>query len=479
MTVAVDPLSLPHTFTMTIDGEPVAGEAGFDVVDPATGEVFAQAPDCSSAQLDAAFAAARRAQPAWARDETARVESLRAVGARLREHASTIATLMVREQGKPLEGARREVELAAAWFDHYAALELPVEVVADRDLERIEKVHRPLGVVAAIAPWNAPIMLAVWKLAPALRAGNTVVLKPSPFTPLSTLAAGEALRDVLPPGVLNVVTGRDPLGALMVAHPVPRKVSFTGSTATGAAVAASAAGDLKRVTLELGGNDPAIVLGDVDPAAIADRLYAAAFINSGQICLAVKRVYAHADVYDAVVEELARRARAAVLGNGLDPATTLGPLSTEPQLRRVVDLVDDALARGAVAAAGGEAAVGGGYFYRPTVLRDAVDGMAVVDEEQFGPVLPVVSFDHVDAVVDRVNDSPFGLTASVWSADVDAAAEVAARIDAGQVTVNGHMTGLRPSLPFSGHKHSGVGIENGLEGLLEYTSTTVLIRPKG
>ncbi|MEW2513806.1 aldehyde dehydrogenase family protein [Streptomyces sp. NPDC046870] len=346
--------------------------------------------------------------------------------------------------------------------------------------EFIEKVHKPLGVVAAIAPWNAPLMLAMWKIAPALRAGNTVVLKPSPCTPLSTLAMGELLRSVFPAGVLNVVSGLDPLGARMVEHPVPCKVSFTGSTATGKKVAASAANSLKRVTLELGGNDPAIVLPDADPVAIADKLFWGGFVNSGQICLAVKRVYVHSTIHDSLVEELAQRARTAVVGDGFDPRSTLGPLTNTMQRDKVAQLVSAAIDDGAVAVTGGEALPGQGYFYPPTILANAKDGMAVVDEEQFGPVMPVVAYDDLDAVIERVNTSPFGLTASVRSTDLDAAARVATQLDAGQVTVNAHAHahGLRPYLPFSGHKDSGIGVENALEGLAEYTSTTVLIHPK-
>ncbi|MFF5554029.1 aldehyde dehydrogenase family protein, partial [Streptomyces olivaceoviridis] len=464
--------------TMTIDGKQVAGEATFDVVDPATGEAFAQAPAATVAQVDAAMEAAQRAQVPWAQDETARQKAMNAAADQLDEHADELATTLVREQGRPFANAVREIKLAVLWLRHFAGLELQREILVDSETEWVEKIRHPLGVVAAITPWNAPILLATWKLAPALRTGNTVVLKPSPYTPLTTLAMAELFARVLPAGVFNVVTGPDPLGASLTEHTIPRKVSMTGSTATGRRVAAAAGADLKRVTLELGGNDPAIVLGDVTPSAIADKLFDSALINSGQICFAVKRVYAHADVYDAVVGELARRASDARLGDGFDPQTTHGPLSNKTQLDKVAHYVDDAVARGATAVTGGYVLARPGYFYAPTVLRDAVDGMPVVDEEQFGPVIPVIRFDDVDVVVDRINAQEFGLTASVWSADVDAAAAVAARIDAGQVSVNAHGSGFRPSLPFSGHKHSGIGVENGIEVLSEYTSTTVLVRPQ-
>ncbi|MDQ0784949.1 aldehyde dehydrogenase family protein [Streptomyces sp. B3I8] len=468
-------LHRPHV--MTINGQPVEGAATFGVVDPSTGDVFAQAPDCTPEQLDAAMRAAQLAQPPWAQDEDARRRALLTAADLLEAHADDLARILIREQGRPASFTG-EMDLVVAWLRYFGNVEMPREVLIDNDTEFIEKVHKPLGVVAAIAPWNAPLMLAMWKIAPALRAGNTVVLKPSPYTPLSTLAMGELLQSVVPAGVLNVVSGLDPLGARMVEHPVPRKVSFTGSTATGKKVAASAANSLKRVTLELGGNDPAIVLPDADPAAIADRLFWGGFVNSGQICLAVKRVYVHSTIRDRLVEELAARARAAVVGGGFDPRTTLGPLTNAMQRDKVAHLVSAAIDDGAVAVTGGEAPSGQGYFYPPTILTNAKDGMAVVDEEQFGPVMPIVAYDDLDAVIEQVNTSPFGLTASVWSTDLDAAARVAARLDAGQVTINAHANGLRPYLPFSGHKESGIGVENALEGLAEYTSTTVLIRPK-
>ncbi|MFI9837590.1 aldehyde dehydrogenase family protein [Nonomuraea sp. NPDC051941] len=338
-----------------------------------------------------------------------------------------------------------------------------------------EVIRRPLGVVAAITPWNLPIALAMWKIAPALRAGDTMVLKPSPYTPLTTLAMGEMLAQILPPGVLNVISGRDPLGALMTAHPVPRKISFTGSTATGKRVAAAAAEDLKRVTLELGGNDPAIVLDDADPERIADSLFWSAFANNGQVCLAVKRVYAPERLYDDLVEALAVRARSVRVGAGTADGAQLGPINNRPQYERVAALVGDALEHGAVAAAGGRPIDRPGYFYQPTVLSGATDGTRVVDEEQFGPALPVIAYRDLGQAVERANGTAYGLTASVWSPDLDRAARVAAELDCGQVSINAHGRGVRPDLPFGGHKWSGLGVENGPWGLYGYTELQVLV----
>ena len=459
--------------TMTIDGKAVPAEESFGVINPSTGEVFAQAPECTQAQLDRAMESAAAAFPAWSRDIDARREALRACANVLREKSQEIGPTLTREQGKPLQKAAVEFFGAGLWFDATAELEIPVEVVQDDDKKRIEVHRRPLGVVAAITPWNFPVILAAWKLAPALLAGNTVVIKPSPYTPLSTLALGEALRDVLPPGVVNVVSGGDDLGKWMTSHPVPRKISFTGSVATGKHVAASAAPDLKRVTLELGGNDAAIVLPDLDPAAVADKIFWAAFQNTGQVCSAIKRVYVHEDHYASAVEALAERARSVVMGDGMDEKTELGPLNNAPQFERVKELVGDAIQAGATVAAGGAARAGKGYFFEPTVLSDLAEGVRIVDEEQFGPALPILRYRDVDDAIERANRTTFGLSGSVWSGDRERAADVASRLDCGTAWVNQHLE-LTPKAPFGGAKWSGIGVENGHWGLYGFTETRTL-----
>ncbi|HEV2887394.1 MAG TPA: aldehyde dehydrogenase family protein [Jatrophihabitans sp.] len=463
-------------FAMTIDGSAVAGE-GLPVRNPATARVFAQAPACTPEQLDRAMAAAARAYPIWRRSDAVRRAVLREAAGLILSSVGELAPLLTAEQGKPRSEAATEVRAAGAWLRYYAELEIPREVVQDDRRGFVEVLHRPLGVVAAITPWNYPIALALWKIAPALRAGNTMVLKPSPYTPLATLALGRLLSEVLPAGVLNVVSGPDPLGALLTEHPAPRKVSFTGSAASGRQVAAAAASDLKRMTLELGGNDPAIVLDDADPEAIADALFWGAFVNNGQMCMAVKRVYVAQRLYCDVVAALAERARTVPVGDGSAKANRLGPVSTAAQFDRVRELVRDALAHGAVAAAGGTALDRPGYFFAPTILSEVSDGMRVVDEEQFGPVLPVIGYRDVEDAIRRANGTQYGLTASVWSPDLDRAAAVAARLEAGQVSINIHAGAVRPDLPFSGHKHSGIGAENGLWGLYGYTDVQVLTRP--
>jgi acyl-CoA reductase-like NAD-dependent aldehyde dehydrogenase len=351
-------------------------------------------------------------------------------------------------------------------------------VLQDDERGHAELVHRPLGVVAAITPWNYPLLLAGWKLGPALLVGNTVVLKPSPFTPLSTLALGRALAGVLPPGVVSVVSGGDELGAWMTSHPAVAKISFTGSVPTGKAVAAAAAPDLKRFTLELGGNDAAIVLDDADPAVIERGLFWGAFINNGQICAGIKRIYVPERLHGDVVEALAHRASRIRVGPGTDAGVQLGPVQNQQQFDRVAGLVADALARGATAAAGGHPMDRDGYFFAPTILTGVAEGTPIVDEEQFGPAVPVIGYRDLDDAVARANDTRYGLSGSVWSADPDRAAAVAERLECGTAFVNDHLT-LQPYMPFGGMKWSGMGVENGPWGLAEFTALQVLYRARG
>ena len=388
-----------------------------------------------------------------------------------------LAPVLTAEQGKPLSDAGIEVFASAIWSQYFANLEMQPQIIQDDDEAYVELARRPLGVVAAITPWNFPLTLAFWKIAPALLAGNTLVLKPSPYTPLTTLKVGELLRDVFPPGVVNIVSGGDELGALMTSHPVPRKVSFTGSVETGKKVAMSAAPDLKRVTLELGGNDPAIVLDDADPAVVASAIFAGAFNNNGQVCSAIKRVYVPEALYDDVVEGLAQHARSIKVGEGTEEGVKLGPINNEPQYERVKELVADALSNGATAVTGGKAMDRAGYFFEPTILAGLSDGTRIVDEEQFGPALPVVSYRDLGDAIDRANATHFGLSGSVWGADTDRAAAVAAQLECGTAWINTHLA-LSPQQPFGGFKWSGIGVENGPWGLAEFSEFQVVHRSK-
>lgn len=460
-------------FTMTINGKAVAGSKTVGVINPATGKTFAQVPDCSKAELDQAMDSAQKAFTSWSKDINLRRKVLGECSAALMNPPEGLARTLTQEQGKPLDKAGQEVMGTAFWAQYTSTLELPVEVVQDNAQSHIEVRRKPLGVVAAITPWNYPIMLAMWKIAPALLAGNTVVLKPSPFTPITTLMLGEILRDIIPPGVLNVVSGGDELGAMMTSHRVPRKISFTGSVETGKKVAAAAAPDLKRVTLELGGNDAAIVLPDVNPKEVAQKIFWGAFENSGQICSAIKRVYVHEKVYSTVLETLGEIAQGVKVGNGLEAGTQLGPLNNKPQFERVTELVEDAKKHGAKIVTGGKRLGNEGYFYAPTIVSEISDGVRLVDEEQFGPALPVMPYKDVDEAVRRANSTTYGLSGSVWGTDSDQAAEVAKQLECGSAWVNQHLA-IAPNLPFGGAKWSGIGVENGPWGLLGFTEIQVV-----
>lgn len=460
-------------YRLLINGELVPGEETMDVVNPATEEVLAACPRASEAQLDQAVAAAKAAFPAWS--ATPMEERKAVVGAiadALEAHATEFAQLLTQEQGKPLADATGEVYGTAAFFRYFLSLDLPVEVLDDSDGRRVEAHRKPLGVVGAIVPWNFPLILMAFKLPPALIAGNTLVLKPAPTTPLTTLKLAGLMKDIVPPGVVNVVTDANDLGAPLTAHPDVAKISFTGSTATGAKVMAGAAGLIKRITLELGGNDAGVVLDDVDPKEIAPKLFQSAFQNSGQVCIAMKRLYVHDKVYDAVVDELAALANEAIIGDGLQQGTQLGPLQNKMQYERVKELIAEAAQSGTIVA-GGEVTDQPGYFIRPTIVRDVAEGSRIVDEEQFGPVLPVLRFTSDDEAIDRANATSYGLGGSIWSSSSERAYALADKMDAGTVWINKHAD-LDPSIPFGGAKQSGFGKELGREGFEEFTQLKVI-----
>jgi len=465
------------SYTMTIGGQAVSGASSFDVLNPATGQVIGSAPDCMPEQLDAAVAAARKAFPAWsATPIEKRREALLAIAGVLGGNVEELKRLLTSEQGKPHEGAMGDILGGAYWCQATSTLEIPEKVVEESAERHGVTRHVPIGVVGAIAPWNFPIILAMFKVAPALLAGNTVVLKPSPFTPLTTLRMGELLRGVLPDGVLNIVTGGDALGPWMTSHPGIDKISFTGSSATGRKVMASAAETLKRVTLELGGNDAAIVLPDVDVAEVAEKLFWAAFGNSGQICIATKRMYVHKDIYEPLKAAIVDYAKTVKMGDGAEQGTQLGPINNKLQYERVLDLIADSKAKGYKFLMGGDVSPAPGYFVPITIIDNPPEDSRIVQEEQFGPVLPLLSFDTLEEAIDRANASPYGLGASIWTADEAKALDISARIAAGTVWIN-ETQHLSPLGAFGGHKQSGLGSEGALEGLLEYTNTqTVYIK---
>lgn len=462
-------------FALVMDGKSVQTADHFEVLNPSTGAVVGLAPKASAGQLDDAVAAADRAQRGWAKLPDAERQRLcHAVGDVLKQNAEELARLLTLEQGKPLNGLGSRFELggAQAWTHHTADLGIPVKVLQDNNEGRIELHRKPVGVVGSITPWNWPLMIAIWHIIPAIRAGNTVVNKPSPYTPLSTLRMIELMQQVLPPGVVNCVAGEDTLGARISEHPGIGKIAFTGSSATGQKVMSSASRTLKRLTLELGGNDAGIVLPDVDPAQIAEGLFWGAFINNGQTCAALKRLYVHDDVYSEVCDALTAYARNIPVGDGLDEKNVLGPIQNRMQRDKVARLTE------AATSAGGRVLLGGaensqGLFFPLTLIADLDNGNPLVDEEQFGPVLPIIRYSDIDGVIARANDNPNGLGGSVWSKNTAKAKEIALQLECGSAWINKHGA-IQPNAPFGGVKGSGFGVEFGEEGLFENTNVQVV-----
>ncbi len=459
-------------YNLYINGASVATENHMDIFNPANGDLLGKCPVATREQLDDAVAAAAEAYKSWSQvSDEDRKNACHAIGQILEENAEELALLLTQEQGKPLNGVGSRFEMGGCqgWTHFTADLELPVEVVQDNEEGHVELHRKPLGVVGSITPWNWPLMIAIWHVIPAIRTGNTVVIKPSPFTPLSTLRMIELISGILPKGVLNVVSGRDELGQWMSEHENIQKIVFTGSCATGGKIMASAAPTLKRLVLELGGNDAGIVLPDVDASAIAEGLFWGAFINGGQTCAALKRLYVHEDVYDDVCAALTEFTKNIPMGNGLDENMIMGPIQNEMQYNKVKGLVDDAVAGGARVLLGANPEDGPGYFYPLTLLADVSDGMRIVDEEQFGPALPIIKYSNIDDAIARANDSDNGLGGSIWSTDIEKAKALANRLECGSAWINKHGA-IQPNVPFGGVKGSGIGVEFGVDGLKEYTT---------
>lgn len=466
-------------YYLSIAGKLVEAEQSFDVMNPASGKVLAKAPAATAQQLEEAIAAAKGAFKSWSvltYDE--REAYLVAYADALQEHRDELAVLLTLEQGKPLKTmAEPEVDQSISWIRQIAARRIPVEIVEENDSHIVELHHTPLGVIGAITPWNFPVLLALWKVAPALLTGNTMVIKPSPFTPLTTLRFGQIAQQVFPAGVLSVVSGGNELGPQMTAHPDIAKISFTGSTETGKHVIRSAAGTVKRLTLEMGGNDAAIVMPDADWKAAIPQLFWGAIGNSGQWCVGIKRLYVHRSYHEEFVAAFVDYARQQKMGDGLDPKVTVGPVQNKMQFDKVREFLDDIKANGQRIVLGGEIdEAREGYFIPVTVVDNPPEQSKIVQEEQFGPIVPIIVYDDVEDVVARANDSPFGLGGSVWGRDTKAAVAVANRLETGMVWVNEmHTQGV--DIPFGGHKQSGVGTEGGHEGRLLFTNPkTVLIK---
>lgn len=464
-------------YSMLINGELVSGSESFEVINPANEEIIGSAPNCTKAELDRAAEAAKAAFPAWkALGIDKRRDYLNAFAGKIMENAESLARLLTSEQGKPQAAAMGDVMGGGVWLMETAKFNLPEIVCEDTDERHGVTKFEPIGVVAGLVPWNFPVILAMFKVAPALLAGNTMVLKPAPTTPLTTLKIGELAKEVFPAGVLNIVSGDDRLGPWMTAHDAFDKVSFTGSTQTGKKVMESVAPSLKRLTLELGGNDAAIIMPDVNVEQVAEQLFWAAFQNTGQICIATKRMYIHKDVYEPLKEAITEYAKTVKVGDGSEQGTQIGPIQNKAQYNRVLELIQDAKDNGYEFLIGGHASEAPGYFVPVTILDNPPETARIVQEEQFGPVLPLMKFEDLDDVVDRANDTEYGLGASVWSDDIAKAQDIAERLQAGTVWIN-ESQHLSPHAAFGGHKQSGIGIEGSEEGLKEFcVAKTIFIK---
>lgn len=476
------PLSTMKIYQNILNGVSVESPSAFASRNPATGEVLAMVSHSTAGQVAQAVAAARAAQPHWAAQPDAeRRAAVSRVADVIGANARYLAEWVTREQGKPLggtgqseiPGALFEINACEVWTRVPAGLDMPMEVVFEDETRRDEMHRMPYGVIAAIAPWNWPLMIAIWQIIPAIRAGNTVVLKPSEYSSVGTLELARLICEVLPPGVLNTVSGPAEVGAALVESEGIDKIMFTGSDATGRKIAQAAARNLTPSTLELGGNDPAIVLPDADPKAIAMGLFWGAFLNMGQTCACAKRLYVHDSLHDAVVAEIKGLIEAMPMGNGMDPGMAMGPIQNAAQFNKVASLVDGARMGGATIVTGGQALEGAGYFYPLTLVTEIEDGADLVDQEQFGPVLPVIRYREVEDAIVSANRLGAGLGASVWSGDDARAMAVALQIEAGTVWINQHGA-VHPMVPFGGAKKSGWGVEFGMEGLRSVTQSRVI-----
>jgi acyl-CoA reductase-like NAD-dependent aldehyde dehydrogenase len=459
---------LKASFTQTIDGLAVA-TVYEDVIDPSTGEVFQKSPAATDAEVDLAVAASRRAQPAWAAlSWEEREQYLNRLADALEANKQWLGTLQTMEQGMAVGGSIFTVSYTAQCLRIFGALRVPDRVLIDTPVQKVVEQWKPLGVVAAIAPWNGPILLGMQKVATALICGNTVVLKPSEMTPLGTLEIGRIARDILPPGVFNVLGGGRTVGQAMVAHSGFNKVSFTGSTATGVAIAKQSGAYLRPVILELGGNDAAILLDDGCIDDMVEAVVRTGLANRGQFCGGVKRTYVPTALYDEVCAKLVAAVETIKLGSGFDPQAKMGPIQNKAQFDKICDYVEDAKAAGGRVLTGGAPLPGKGYYYPPTIIADLKAGVRLVDEEQFGPLMPVLAYDDLDTVIAAVNTGIYGLTASIWTADLERGAEVASRLEVGTGFVNEHGM-LSPQIPFPLIKASGMGVDyadHGIKGAM-------------
>ena len=466
---------MPTAYRNLIDGELVETPQTMDVVNPANEDAIGTVPACGEAELDRAVAAARRAFASWRKTPVEeRRKVIQGIAAAIKDNADELYRLLTSEQGKPHHQAQQEIYGAAGLAAAQSTLSLD-DVINQDDDTRLSRTRRvPVGVVGGIVPWNFPVMMAIQKIVPAILSGCTIVLKPSPFTPLTTLRIAELIKDVVPAGVVNVITGEDSLGPLITGHPDVDKITFTGSTATGKKIMEGASKDLKRITLELGGNDASIVLPDADVEKVAEQLFWSSFSNAGQICVAAKRIYIHEDIYDDLSKAIAEYAKGVTVGDGSQQGTGVGPIQNRKQFERVCELIQDAKDQGYTFLVGGDVdPSGSGYFVPITILDNPPEDARIVAEEQFGPVMPLMKFSTEEEAIARANASEYGLAGAVWTKDADKGVAIAEQLETGTVWINEFLH-INPLAPFGGHKQSGFGAEYGIEGLKEFTYPQVI-----
>jgi aldehyde dehydrogenase (NAD+) len=466
---------MTQTYPCLIDGELVTTDATLEVLNPANEQVVGLVPACGPDELDRAVAAARKAFKTWRKTSfEERQAVVQGIAGAIKANADELFRLLTTEQGKPHAQAQMEIHGAAGLAAAQSTLKLD-EVVNRDDDTRLSRTRRvPVGVVGGIVPWNFPVMMAIQKIVPALMSGCTIVLKPSPFTPLTTLKIAELIKDVVPAGTVNIITGEDSLGPLITEHADIDKITFTGSTATGKRIMEGASKDLKRITLELGGNDASIVLPDADVSKVAEQLFWSSFSNAGQICVAAKRIYIHEDIYDELSQAIADYAKTVKVGDGSEQGTGVGPIQNKKQFDRVCELIEDAKDNGYTFLVGGDVDPSGSGYYVPiTILDNPPEDARIVAEEQFGPVMPLMKFSTTEEVIARANNSEYGLAGAVWTADADKGVEIAEQLETGTVWVNEYLH-ISPFAPFGGHKQSGFGAEYGIDGLKEFTYAQVI-----
>ncbi|KAM5341357.1 hypothetical protein ACJ41O_014388 [Fusarium nematophilum] len=470
-----------ETFANIIDGRFRTTERTRHGVNPSTLEPLPPIPLSGPDEVNAAVDAARRGLAVWASVPLAkRQQAVIKFADAIAGQAEGFAALLSREQGKPVSAGLLETRTSAETLKALAQLPFGDEVLEDSDERHVLLRYVPIGVSVGIVPWNFPIGLAIFKLGPSLITGNSIIIKPSPFTPYCGLKLAELAQSFFPPGVVQALSGDDSLGPLLTSHPAVQKVSFTGSTATGVKVMQSCATTMKRVTLELGGNDAAIVCADVDIPSTAAQVTGMALYNSGQICMAIKRVYVHASIYGEFLQAAVATAKSMTVGDGKSEATILGPVQNHLQYQRVKDLIASLESEKLKLALGDPSVTSSqksGFFIDPVIVDNPPDSARIVVEEPFGPVFPILKWTDEEDVIRRANSSEMGLGASVWSNDVGQADRISKQLEAGTVWINNHLD-LRPSAPFGGHKYSGIGSELGISGLKSYCNMQVINRKK-